>query len=107
MECKPISIPIDSKNKLNTEDGEPLEDINQFQRLLRKLIYLMVTRPDISFSISQISRSMHSPRILHLDVINRILRYLKGTSRKGIWMRNNYSNKIYSYFDADWAGFFD
>jgi hypothetical protein len=25
--CKPASIPIDSKNKLNTEDGMPLEDI--------------------------------------------------------------------------------
>jgi hypothetical protein len=29
--CKPASIPIDSKDKLNIENGEPLEDINQFQ----------------------------------------------------------------------------
>jgi Reverse transcriptase (RNA-dependent DNA polymerase) len=26
--CKPTSTPIDSKNKLNTEDGEPLSNIN-------------------------------------------------------------------------------
>jgi Reverse transcriptase (RNA-dependent DNA polymerase) len=45
--CKPASTPIDSKCKLNTEERKPLEDINQFQRLVGKLIYLTVTRPDI------------------------------------------------------------
>jgi hypothetical protein len=76
IECKPMSIPIDSKNKLNIEYGEPPENINQFQRLVEKLIYLTVTRPNISFFISQISRFMHSPRTPQLDAINRILRYL-------------------------------
>jgi Reverse transcriptase (RNA-dependent DNA polymerase) len=28
LECKPSSTPIDSKNKLNTEDGEHLENVN-------------------------------------------------------------------------------
>jgi hypothetical protein len=44
-----MTTSIDSKNKLNTEDGEPLENINQFQRLVEKLIDLTVTRPDIFF----------------------------------------------------------
>jgi Reverse transcriptase (RNA-dependent DNA polymerase) len=81
--CKPVSTPIDSDMKLNTEDGETLEDINHFQRLVGKLIYLTVTRPDMSFAISQISKFMHSPRTSHLDVVNMILRYLKGTTEKG------------------------
>jgi hypothetical protein len=49
---KSVFTPIDSKYKLNSEDGEPLEDINQFQRLIEKLIYLTVIRPDISFVVS-------------------------------------------------------
>jgi hypothetical protein len=57
--CKPITTPINSNIKLNTEDGEPLKDINQFQRLVEKLIYLIVTRPDMSFAVSQISKFMH------------------------------------------------
>jgi Reverse transcriptase (RNA-dependent DNA polymerase) len=105
--CKPTSTPIDSKVKLNTEDGEQLGDINQFQRLVGKLIYLTVTRPDISFSISQISKFMHAPRTPHLEAINRILRYLKGTPGKGVWMKNNNSNEICGYSDADWAGSYD
>jgi hypothetical protein len=68
---------MDSKCKLNIEDGKPLEDINQFQRLVGKLIYLTVNKSDISYSISQINKFMHSPRTSYLDVIDRILRYLK------------------------------
>jgi Reverse transcriptase (RNA-dependent DNA polymerase) len=65
--CKPASTPTDSNMKLNTEDCEPLKDINHFQRLVGKLIYLTVTRPDVSFVVSQISRFMHSPRTPHID----------------------------------------
>jgi hypothetical protein len=104
LECKPVSTPIDSKYKLNSEDEEPLENINQFQRLVRKLIYLTVIRPDISFVVSQVSQFMHTPRTSHLEAINIVLWYLKITPEKGILMRNNDSNEIYGYADADWAG---
>jgi hypothetical protein len=49
---------------------------------------------------------MHSPRIPHLDAINRILRYLKGTLGKGIWMKKN-TNVICGYSNTDWAESFD
>jgi hypothetical protein len=60
--CKPAKTPIDINIKLNSEDGEPLKDINQYQRLVGKLIYMTVTRPDISFAVSLISQFMHAPR---------------------------------------------
>jgi hypothetical protein len=107
LECKPASTSMDSKYKLNTEDEKHLEDINQFQRLVGKLIYLIVTKPDISYLISQISKFMHSPRTSHLDAIDRILRYLKSTLGMRIHFKNNNSNEICDYFDADWAGNFD
>jgi Reverse transcriptase (RNA-dependent DNA polymerase) len=68
--CKPISTPIDSKVKLNTDDDRPIDNISQFQRVVGKLIYLTVTRPDISFIVSQISQFMHSPKMEHLEAIN-------------------------------------
>jgi hypothetical protein len=78
LECKPASTSIDSKVKLNIEYGKLLEDINQFQRLMEKFIYLTVTRSDISYLVSQISKLMHAPRSSHLEAINWILRHLKG-----------------------------
>jgi hypothetical protein len=39
---------------------------------------------DLSFSMSQVSKFMYASRTSHLDVINRILRYLKCTPGKKI-----------------------
>ena len=66
-----------------------------------------MTRPDISYSVSQVSQFMHSPKTSHLEAINKILRYLKRTPGKGILMKNNNSNDICGYSDADYAGSFD
>jgi hypothetical protein len=97
-----LSTLIDSNIKLNTDDGELLKDINQFQWLMEKIIYLTVIWLDLSSVVSQISKFMHSPRTPHLDVTNRILRYLKDTLGKKIWMKRNETNEIYDYSDVDW-----
>jgi hypothetical protein len=70
---------------------------------MRKLIYLTIIRSDIPFAVSQISRFMHTPRISHLDVLNRILQYLKGTLEKRIWISKNNINVMCGYSDIDWA----
>jgi Reverse transcriptase (RNA-dependent DNA polymerase) len=81
---KPTSTPIDSNCKLNTKEGEPIDDITQYQRLVEKLIYLMVTRSEISFAVNQVIKFMHAPRKPHLDVIDRILRYSKKSPENGM-----------------------
>lgn len=42
-----------------------------------RLIYLTITRPDLAYAVGVLSQFMHSPRIPHLEVENRIYRYLK------------------------------
>eukprot|EP00257_Ricinus_communis_P014733 XP_015572484.1 DEAD-box ATP-dependent RNA helicase 56 [Ricinus communis] len=96
--------PMETKIKLNLEDGEPLTNIGHYQRLVGKLIYFTVTRPDISFAVSMMSQFMHAPRTSQLEAIDRILRYLKGTPRQGIWMKKNNTSNIVGFSDADWAG---
>jgi hypothetical protein len=107
LRCKPAKTPIETNIKLNTKNNEPLKDINHFQRLVGKLIYLTATRLDLLLVVSQISQFMHAPRTPHLDAINRILRYLEGSPENGIWMKRNNTNAICGYFDADWVGIFD
>ena len=78
MDCKPTRTPLDSKLKLDLT-GEPLSDISYYQRLVGKLIYLTITRPDITYAVSLVSQFMHAPTEAHLNVVKRILRYLKGS----------------------------
>lgn len=85
-------------------DGELLTDAGQFQRLVGKLIYLTITRPDISYAVSLVSRFMHAPTVNHMKAVHRILQYLKGSPGKGLWMKQNGHTLISAYTDANWAG---
>ncbi|XP_070675610.1 uncharacterized mitochondrial protein AtMg00810-like [Malus domestica] len=102
-DCKPATTHINSKLKIGLT-GELLTNISHYQKLVGKLIYLTITRPDISYAVSLVSQFMHAPTIQHFQLVKRILRYLKGSLDKGILMSNHQSTEISAYNDADWAG---
>jgi hypothetical protein len=54
-----------------------------------------------------VSQFIHAPCNSHLNVIDRILRYLKGTPGQRIWMKNNCSNDVIGFSDANWVGICD
>ncbi|CAL8133286.1 unnamed protein product [Prunus armeniaca] len=103
LDSKLAHTPLDNKLKLDME-GEPLNNINYYQSLVGKLIYLTINRPDITYAVSIVSQFMHSPTMLHLNVVKRILRYLKGSVGRGILMRKNDNVHILGHTDANWAG---
>ncbi|XP_047338328.1 uncharacterized mitochondrial protein AtMg00810-like [Impatiens glandulifera] len=107
LAAKPVKTPIETTAKLNTEEGTPLHDISMYQRLVDKLIYLTVTRPGITFEVSNVSQFLHAPRTSHLSVVYRILHYLKAALGVGIWMKRNNCIDIIGYTDAYWACNFD
>ena len=47
---------------------------------------------------------MHSPKQGHFDVVNRILRHLKGTPRKGNLYENKGHAEVDVFTNADWVG---
>jgi hypothetical protein len=104
--CQPVSTPIDSNHKLCAESGNPMNK-ERYQRLVGRLIYLCHTRPDISYAVSVVSRYMHDARSGHLDVVYRILRYLKSSRGKGLMFRSHGHLNVNGYCDADWASCLD
>ncbi|GAV90402.1 hypothetical protein CFOL_v3_33811, partial [Cephalotus follicularis] len=103
LAAKPADTPMDYNSKFEG-DTTPLSDPRQFQRLVGKLIYLTITRPDISYTVSYISHFLHAPTLGHMDLVDRVLRYLKSCPGKGIWMKKNDHTEIIGYADVDWAG---
>ena len=103
LDCKPAKTPLDSKLQLDTHSDD-LQNIGDYQRIVGKLIYLTITRPDISYAVSIVSQFMHSPAMFHLSIVKRILRYLKGSIGRGILLKKNGHHDIVGYADADWAG---
>jgi hypothetical protein len=47
---------------------------------------------------------MQCPRHFHLSAVKRIIRYILGTSNRGLFFPTGSSLKLQAYSDADWAG---
>ncbi|XP_038990562.1 secreted RxLR effector protein 161-like [Hibiscus syriacus] len=102
--CIPVETPMEFNSKLGNDDDGEEADRGRYQRLVGKFIYLSHTRPDIAFGVSVISQYMHARKEKHLEAVYRMLRYLKGTTSKGLQFKKNTSCDIELYTYADWAG---
>ena len=80
-----------------------MDDRGQYQRMVGKLIYLSHRRPDIAYAVGVVSKFMHQPKIHYMTVIMRILRYLKGTSSRGILFGKSDQLDLLAYTDVDWV----
>lgn len=75
-----------------------------YRQAIGSLMYLSVaTRPDITYAVNKISQFLEQPTKAHWNKVKRILKYLKGTSRHGLYYENESNAKIHVYSDADYA----
>ena len=74
--AKPCSSPMAPSLRLARE-GELFEDPERYRRLIGKLNYLTITRPDIAHSVSVVSQYMSSLTVDNWATVEHILCYLK------------------------------
>lgn len=71
---------------------------------MERLIYLSLTRLEIIYAVDVVNQFMHAPTQDYIEVVYRILRYLKGCLGIGLlYMRYRY-HRVEVYTKADWAG---
>ncbi|XP_058000734.1 uncharacterized mitochondrial protein AtMg00810-like [Hevea brasiliensis] len=102
--AKPCSAPITPNLQLLAGDSELFEDPERYRRLVGKLNYLTVTRPDIAYAVSVASQFMSSPTIAHWEALGQILCYLKGAPGIGLLYGNHGHLNVECFLDVDWAG---
>eukprot|EP00253_Pinus_taeda_P009256 PITA_09256 len=107
QDCKPASTPMEPGLKLSAQSSSPPVDETLFRQLVGSLIYLTATRPDISFSVSYISRFMSAPKADHWIAAKCVLRYVRGTSDYGLLYTRSFDPILSGYTDSDWAGSID
>nr|GMD06025.1 Retrovirus-related Pol polyprotein from transposon TNT 1-94 [Ipomoea batatas] len=95
---------------LDLEVARSHEGINLCQRkyalelrIIRKLLYLTITRPDISFVTQQLSQFLDAPTDVHLQATHRVLRYIKGSPGQGILFSANSTLQIRGFSYSDWG----
>ncbi|XP_068644659.1 uncharacterized mitochondrial protein AtMg00810-like [Aristolochia californica] len=97
---RPLATPMDANTKLCASSGEDV-DIDKYKKLVGKLIYLTVTKLDISYAVGVVSQYMHKTQLTHWQALERILKYLKGSSGKGLLYKNHGHFNIEGFLHTD------
>jgi hypothetical protein len=85
---------------LTPTDGEPLEDHACYRHIVGSLVYLGVTRSDISYSVHILSQFISTPTQIHYSHLLHVLRYLHGTISHRLFFPLSNSLQLQTYCDA-------
>nr|GEW98981.1 hypothetical protein [Tanacetum cinerariifolium] len=107
LACRHVLTPLPENIILShkeTEKDKFLVKITSYQRLVGKLIYLTLTRPDISYAVHCLSQHMHAPLKSHFDIALRLLKYLKLAPGFGVqFVKRQSGFNIKAFSDSNWA----
>ncbi|XP_074297484.1 secreted RxLR effector protein 161-like [Silene latifolia] len=102
--AKTAYTPIQSRHNLGLAKGPVLKDIMKYRRLVGRLVYLTITRPDLVYSVHVLLQFVNEPKKEHCDAALRVVRYVKRNPSKGITLNASSDYQLRGFCDSDYAG---
>ncbi|CAI7740853.1 unnamed protein product [Closterium sp. NIES-54] len=109
-EANPVRTPLLAGFDMHAHAEEPLlrdELVRLYQSIVGSLMYASTTpQPQIAYAESQLSKVVSCPKAFHLQAAKRVLRYLKGCVKSGIFYpaHSKPQVELVGFSDADYAG---
>ncbi|GJT88654.1 putative ribonuclease H-like domain-containing protein [Tanacetum coccineum] len=100
---KTSSTPIETNRALHKDEEAKDVDVYLYRSIIRSLMYLTASRPDIMFAVYACVRFQVTPKVSHLHVVKRIFRYLKGQPKLGLWYPRDSPFDLEAFSDTDYA----
>ncbi|GJS62177.1 retrovirus-related pol polyprotein from transposon TNT 1-94 [Tanacetum coccineum] len=100
---KACEMPYVSPNNLGPDESGVSVNETLFRGIIRSLMYLTASRPDIQFSTCLCARYQANPKESYLVAVKRIFRYLKGTPNLGFWYPKGSGFDLKAYSNSDYA----
>jgi len=106
----PRNTPMKPNTRLSKDDCDPnpKQDFHRRYRGIEgSLGYLVtMTRPDLAWSYSELSKYVQFPGIAHMEAAEHVLRYLRDTWNESIAYTcgSRKPDELWGWVDADWAG---
>nr|GEY43291.1 retrovirus-related Pol polyprotein from transposon TNT 1-94 [Tanacetum cinerariifolium] len=104
--CDSVGTPIAMKHLDADLSGTPI-DQTKYCSMVKALMYLTASRPDIMHAICYCARYQAKPTEKHLTVVKRIFWYLKDTIHMGLWYPKDTGFELTAFLDSDHAGCLD
>ncbi|GJU68736.1 retrovirus-related pol polyprotein from transposon TNT 1-94 [Tanacetum coccineum] len=99
-----VPTPMVKQAKLKLDLVGKSVDHTDYRSIIRSLMYLTSSRPDIMFATCMCARYQANPNEHHVSAVKRIFQYLKGTINLGLWYPKYYGFDLTTYSDTDHAG---
>nr|GFA77103.1 putative ribonuclease H-like domain-containing protein [Tanacetum cinerariifolium] len=101
---KTAITPMDPNKALIKDVEEKDVDVYLFRSMIRSLMYLTASRPDIMFAVCACARFQVTTKTSHLHVVKRIFRCLKGQPKLGLWYPKDSPFDLEAFSDSNYAG---
>ncbi|KAJ0566009.1 putative RNA-directed DNA polymerase [Helianthus annuus] len=102
-EANPVHVPMVPGAVLTKLGSGEEVDETLYKSLVGSLMYLTVSRPDIMYVVSLISRFMAKPREDHFLAAKRVLRYIRGTYKFGLRYVKGKKDDLVVFADSSYA----
>ena len=81
----------------------PIEDAQLYKSIVGALQYVIVPRPELSYSVNKVCWFMKKPTNEHWKAIKLILRYLRATMDYGIHLKKAAKLSLVGFSGANWG----
>ena len=92
-----------ANEKLTNDPSGESVNVTLYRSMIGCLLYLTVSWPDIAFSVGVCSRFQSNPKVSHLNVVKRIIKYIGGTCDYRFFYSKESNLSLASFFYFDWA----
>ena len=75
-ECLDVSFvktPMEINLKLSKDECKLLADAGMYRRLIGRILFLTISRPNITYTVHRLSQFMSKPREPHLKAAYRVI----------------------------------
>nr|GFB58974.1 hypothetical protein [Tanacetum cinerariifolium] len=103
LDVRSSNTPMDMENPWGKDGTGKDVDLHLYKSMIRSLMYLTASRPDIMFAICTCARHQVTPKECHLHAVKRIFRYLKGHPKLGLWYPKASPFDLVAFSDSDYG----
>nr|GEV53176.1 putative ribonuclease H-like domain-containing protein [Tanacetum cinerariifolium] len=104
LDVKFANTPVDTEKTLVKDADGTDVDVHLYRSMIRSLVYLTSSRPDIMYAVCVCAKFQVTFKVSHLHAVKRIIRYLKGHPKLGLWYPRDSLFKLAAYINSDYAG---